>query len=490
MTIPDDRAGSNPRSVGPVPSADGTANHSPNPLGEPTGALAGELENHPEIIEDFMESPLDSCDTQTLDEIDGVDGVDGFLGEEGRIGADRFTKEDGSNWWTENRERLLIAKVFCYLADYIILPEPALGVISAWEMASYHMDLWDEFPHLAVTSPEGRCGKSLLLELLEVIGIRPWLFTGGTPAVIFRRIDQERPTILLDEAQFLNRTHNSESAAAIYEIVCASTKKNAVVPRCVGNSFVPLNFHVYCPKVMALIGKLKGILPDRCLSILLKRMTAVEKKMVRHVRKRIRDEEGGDIKTELVEWADNEVVNNRVTEVYNNLDLLPIPNDRMADLLLPLQAVLVAEYGASSYPLNLLERYAAGLDRMDREIEHLSPGVRLLAALRDIFARKRVGSPEGWPEYLSTGQLLAELAQRKEEPWGNWKSGKPLNDEGLAALLREYDIKPKRNRQQTCRGYYCTDLRDAWARYLSLPRSLLPDPSSPSSPSTASGEGV
>lgn len=74
--------------------------------------------------------------TLLIDGLDGLDGTDGLYGVEGAIGADRFKRPNGSNWW-RTEEAHLLGKVFCYLADYVILPEASLLVISAWVLASY-----------------------------------------------------------------------------------------------------------------------------------------------------------------------------------------------------------------------------------------------------------------------------------------------------------------------------------------------------------------
>lgn len=207
--------------------------------------------------------------TDGIDGLDGLDGLDGFIAGKGPIGADRFEKPNGSVWWKTN-EAGILGKVFCYLADYVILPESSLLVISAWVLASYRAELWDRFPHLAITSPEGRCGKTRLLELLEVICLAGWTVTSPTPAVLFRKISNQLPTILYDEAQSLNRV-DSDNGTLIYELFCAGISRNASIPRCVGPNHDPVDFPIYCPKALALIGKLKGILADRCINISMKR---------------------------------------------------------------------------------------------------------------------------------------------------------------------------------------------------------------------------
>lgn len=95
-----------------------------------------------------------------------------------------------------------------------------------------------------------------------------------------------------------------------------------------------------------------------------------------------------------------------------------------------------------------------------------SLGVRLLSDLRQVFKKE---------ESMFTDTILRELCSIPESPWADLR-GKPLDDRGLAARLRPYDIKPKYVRvgDTVLRGYVRTDMHDAWARYLSPAEALQP----------------
>lgn len=344
-----------------------------------------------------------------------------------------------------------------YLADYVVLSPPALLAVAAWVMAARLTDLWDRFPHLAVTSPEGRCGKSRLLELLEQVCPNPWSLAGTSPAAVFRRIGQQRPTLLLDEAQSLSR-RGSESSEMLRELFCGGIGRNAKVSRCSGPNHEPTDFPIYCPKVIALIGDLDGVLADRCLPIRMRRKTAddvVRKARLRHV-----EEEGRKLTDRLNEWAVDQRTVDAAGKAYDELEPFPIDNDRMAELLLPLQAALAADGGPdmmANAALALLGEYAAELDRQDREAVAQSPGVLLLAACREILATK---------DYLPTCDLINALVSRDEEPWYRWNNGGPISSERLAGLLRPYGIQPRKSKDMRTRGYYRAAFADAWARYV------------------------
>jgi hypothetical protein len=380
-----------------------------------------------------------------------------------------------------------LGRVYGYLADYIVLPEPALLVVSAWVMASYLAEVWDRFPHLAVTSPAGRCGKTRLLELLQPVGRKAELVVSISPASLYRTIALEMPTLLLDEAQSLNR-RGTESTESLYELFCGGISKAATVSRCVGPSHEPARFPIYCPKIVALIGKLQGVLADRCLPVLMRRKTKEEE--VKKHRVREAEAKAKGLAEELARWAQSKKTRGRVKAIYDRLDSFDIDNDRMAELLLPLQAVLLAEFGedeANNVPLQILRQYAEGLEEQDHQLERESPGVKLLLACREMFEE---GGLTGGPvDFLPTKRLLEMLLKREEEGWKEFNKGQPITREAVARLLSEYDIRPSKEKtSQQVRGYFRVDFKDAWARYLPPARPYPENPSIPSDPSNPSRE--
>jgi hypothetical protein len=112
----------------------------------------------------------------------------------------------------------------------------------------------------------------------------------------------------------------------------------------------------------------------------------------------------------------------------------------------------------------------------------MKPGVRLLAACREILATHQE-QLKCQSVFISTATLIADLVGRTEEPWATYIRGHRITPEALANLLRKYGIRPEMNAQRTGRGYVSARFEDAWARYLPPPPSEIPsNPSSPSSP--------
>lgn len=375
------------------------------------------------------------------------------VGRVGRVGR-AFTGGSG-----------LAAKVGRYLTDYVVMKQESAAVSAAWVLASHSYETWDRHAHLAITSVEKRCGKTRTLQVLTPILPKPLATSNISPAAVYRLIDSRKPTLLLDEAQCLTRRGN-ESTEALREIFCAGIDRNSVVYRCGGKTMEDvLEFPIYCPKVLALIGELDGVLADRCLPIKLERKTAAE--IVLPYRSREVEQRGKALLAEIEQWATDS--KEQIAATYADIEPFPIANDRMAELLMPLQTVLSVL--GDDETLEMLMSYIAVLDKQDQE--NNSPGVLLLAACKEIFATHAQGG------FITTQTLIEELVKRELEPWHRWNDGDPINPEKLAKLLKPYTIKPSKKSQRvkfggkehitSLRGYYTKPFTKVWERYLPPP---------------------
>lgn len=75
---------------------------------------------------------------------------------------------------------------------------------------------------------------------------------------MFRLIDAESPTLLIDEAETIDG--RSERAEVLRAIAHEGYKQGGQVPRCEGEDHEVRWFDVYCPKTFAAIGGLTGAL--------------------------------------------------------------------------------------------------------------------------------------------------------------------------------------------------------------------------------------
>jgi hypothetical protein len=368
-----------------------------------------------------------------------------------------------------------MAELVAFLTDYVAFPNERIPVvIAAWVMAAWMKEEWERFPHLSITSPTKRCGKTSLLLVLSKVVPKPKFLTSITPAALTRIIEIEQPTLLMDEAQSLKR-RGSESSAAMRELLNAGIERDAVIIKNVveGKSgWTPKEFRIYCPKVFAMIGEPDEVQADRCLPAPLTRNV---KSKLKRCRSRIVQTEGAILTEQIAAWvgANRE----RLSKRYETLEPIDIANDRMADLLMPLQTVLLDDEKNTQ----LLVQFARELDARDREPERQDLGTLLLNACREIFTDYPIQHPGKRLEWCGTGWLISQLLQREEEPWDTFNRGKPINPERLASLLRDYGIRSAHNKEKTARGYHASSFKEAWEKY--LPPLSSKNPSNPSVPS-------
>lgn len=104
----------------------------------------------------------------------------------------------------------LINEIKALLDRYLYLPEEAKIALALWIFYSHASSAFWHQPRLVISSPTKRSGKTTVLKLLELLVAGPVLAANASPAALFRLIEAERPTILLDEAD--TRTHTRAHA--------------------------------------------------------------------------------------------------------------------------------------------------------------------------------------------------------------------------------------------------------------------------------------
>ena len=129
----------------------------------------------------------------------------------------------------------LITAIAATFSRYLALPKHASTALALWVLHAYTFDAWFASPFLAITSPEKRCGKTLLLILLGALVPRRMFAANVTPAVLFRAIEKFNPTLLIDEADTFVRD-NDELRGVLNS---GHTRTTATVIRAVGDDHDP-----------------------------------------------------------------------------------------------------------------------------------------------------------------------------------------------------------------------------------------------------------
>lgn len=355
----------------------------------------------------------------------------------------------------------LVREVEDFLSQYVVLPPGGSLAVATWALSTFVMTVFDAHPPLVVTSPDRKCGKTRLLEVLELQTHRPVRATGMSEAALFRIVATASPTLLIDEAQSLRQ--RDERSAALHDLLCAANRRGSFVLRVGGPDRDRVEkFSVFGPKALAAIGSLAPVIMDRAIQIPMRRRKPGER-----VSKFFFDRAEADaapIRRRIVRWATDH--RDAVADIYRTSTPPDFLQDREAESWASLFAI-----GAAADPglLPRLEEAARLLTGAKVDTVVPATGVRLLADIRLAF-------DESGEERLATRTLLETLCVNPE--WSEWRRGRPLTEKALADLLRPFRIRPVQWRvgEARERGYRRTDFEDAWDRY-----------EEPSSPVTVTG---
>lgn len=345
--------------------------------------------------------------------------------------------------------RVILDKINDLLRKTLILKsEEHYDALTLWIAHTYAISSFDFTPRLAVWSPEKRCGKSLLLEIVSHLVDKPRMSSSISCSALFRMISKDESTVfLIDEtdALFGNRG-DKEKAEAIRQIINSGFKRGASVWRCEGTSFEPKEFNTFAPLALAGIGT-KAI-PE----------TVADRSLVIEMRRKYPNEEilefqsdevetlFSPLKESLASWI--EVIRPELREVK------PIPpkelNSRAKDVwksLLKIATCANIEWESKAYKASL------ALSFNESEDEEMSFSLRLLNDCREVIQDKEITSTD----------LVSRLCALEESPWGH--GDHRLNTNTLARNLKQYGIKPKQLNAKI-RGYWKQDFEEPWSRYL------------------------
>ena len=352
----------------------------------------------------------------------------------------------------------LLDAICAFLKQYISFTSDAQpAVVALWIAHTWFVDSFEFTPYLHIFSPTKSCGKSHLLECIAKL-VRNVLSTVSlTVAALFRTIEQDQPTLLIDEVDniFSKGNENEELRA----ILNAGFERGSKVRRCVGPNFDLKDFAVFCPKALAGIGRLPDTVSDRCIPIHLIAKKKSDK--VQRFRKREVNVEG--LAAALEAYSQKPEI---VEALRNGRAEVPEISDRQNDIAEGL--IVIADLAGGDWPSkarsSLIELFSA------KEEEDI--GVQLLASCRDAFGEGQ--------DRITTKDFLDKLIEEETgTPWAHWwendlKKTLPTYADQLPKLrvyLKPFGIKSrviKLPDDSTPKGYLREDFEDNWNRYCPL----------------------
>ena len=368
----------------------------------------------------------------------------------------------------------LMVSVTMTLKRYVVMSEEALDAVALWLVRAHAHNLFDVNPRLALLSPTKQCGKTTALELLERLTPRALMASNISPAAVFRVIEAQKPTLLIDEMDSFSETH--EELRGILN--SGHRRTGAKVVRTVGDAHEVKTFSTWCPMVAAQIGRLPDTLEDRSIII--------------HMQRRKRGESVTPLRWTgskgealyrtlhvlgrgLARW----VKDHGSALVACEPTLPPELGNRAADNWFSLLAI--ADKLGGDWPERA--RKAAKALSCQGITDSDSDGLQLLADIRDLFTDSGTDS-------LSSYDLCNQLTALEERSWGEWRYGKALSPSQLAKLLRPFGVRSRTIRlpERVLKGYQKADFHDAFTRYLTSPEESSFQPVTPVTNRSSSGD--
>jgi hypothetical protein len=382
--------------------------------------------------------------------------------------TDKQKEEDAAAEASHQRRQdggATVRKIEAYLLSYLSFPDetPFLPLALFVMLEHCWNECFDEVPYLLISAATQSSGKTRVLELLWFLaGEKAILFSGDiTRASLYSEISTRSRVVLIDEGERL-QSRNSPFRA----ILNSGHRRGQTVFRKIGKENV--EFSIYCPKVIAVIGDVYGSLRDRCITIEMHRMRqGPRKEFVRQVAQ----EEGRELASEIAE-----VVRDREAYIrdaylnyhglYPSMDFL---RDRDREIWKPLFAlcqVLAPER------MQELEKCAADIaafkTRPIRRLGDLQDAEERTQRLE--FAEQLLGdalTAIGTRDRIASTDLVKGLRDIPTSPWRGYE-GPGITAMSLAAMLKLFGVEPRTIRVKpkdqpgaTVKGYYARDLASA-----------------------------
>jgi Protein of unknown function (DUF3631) len=399
----------------------------------------------------IIKLPSDQHEAKLVDLAKRIDEDVAGLRDEfsGFIEAERsFTPS--SEWYVEPWGEpvatvALLQEIIAKVTKHIVArPHEAL-TIALWVAFAWIHEVATHSPYLVVTSAEPDSGKTTLLGVLRFLVPKPFMSVESTGPSIFRFVDREKPTLLVDEADDL-----FQRKADIKHVFNAAWTRGTKIPRQMSVQGVSITvwFDPFCPKVVGLLGlNLPPTLRGRSIVIKLWPKKPEEKaESFSHAD----DEEFVNLRRKLARWAVDTAALKEATPL-----LPPNFNNRAASNWKVLLAI------AECAGMGQQARDAA--ERLSRTARKPSSGVQLLEAMRAMFATGR--------NVITSEQVVGELIADPNAPWCEYNRGGSITQRQVADLLRQYDITPlvihpTKRSTLSPRGYRAEQFRDVFDRFL------------------------
>lgn len=318
---------------------------------------------------------------------------------------------------------------------HIVLPPGAADAMGLWTGHPHLVSAFPITPRLNLLSPKGGCGKTTSFDVMATMVPRALRAESMTSAVLFRVVDQQQPTLLLDEVDtYLTRDDELRG------LLNAGHKRGACVYRCEGPGKVIRAFKAFAPAALAGIGRLPDTLRDR--SILIPLVEAKPGEVPARFDPHHTEVEH-ELGRKLARWAEDNFAAVQACEPT----LPPGVFNRAADNWRPLLAL--AEVVGGDWPARAREAF----QQLKLKAREADPEGQLLRDARQVFVELGV-------ERMFSTRLVEALRALPERGY-NRPNGEHLTERRLAWVLKGLlGVRPHTVRigEERGKGYERLDL--------------------------------
>lgn len=322
----------------------------------------------------------------------------------------------------------IFGEICRHLRRFIVLKDQdAYSFLALWAIGTYVFRVFRYYPYVHLNA-EKRSGKTLLMDVLRPICFNGDFSVSSTEAVIYRDVQNNSPTMFLDEMEAC-RKEDKERHAAVMNILKSGFQRGGMAKRCGGKDKDKVHsFSTYSPKMLAGINELDDVLRDRTIRIRMVRKLRYEKveryrenRALQDFQTRIRDLlyifglTYGPQLAALCQEHDEDVL---------GLDHL---NDREFDIWMPI--LLLANVVDASRCDNKATVTDAMIQFSKKQSEERTQDdladndtARLLAALNQMFKQLIPVKVDGKEQYFETGEVFEFFHAQDEFTWLETKS--------------------------------------------------------------------
>lgn len=337
---------------------------------------------------------------------------------------------------TKRYTATLVRRIEQFIQRFVTLADEAYSLpLALWVINTY---LWESFtavPYLCITAATKRSGKTLLSEVLAFMCNRSKQAASMTAAAMYRIIENEKPTLFLDETEALL---SSEAQTKLSQVLNSGYRKGQVVSISVGEGY--REFSVFGPKVFIQIGDVRGTLQDRSIVIRMRRAEPKEEFDYDRVHA-----EGSAIAARVAEKAlDLRDVIYEASANFSTKKELGFLGDRDKEIWKPLFVIATL---VCPERLRELKRIAVDMatektqDRRDyKKLQDAEAAaqeddfaVRLIRDLSTVF--------NGTHPNLSSEEAVVRLRDLEVGPWRKYR-GEGLDVIMLAQMLSRFGLAP------------------------------------------------